>query len=170
MNEEYGTCCYCGGFCNQLSQSCGQCSRTLTGYAIGINPLPTHLEYIYADEDQLHTNVKCQDSFIFNEKVWIGDPKVIYPDEYWNEFSHRRKNIPFGMVRVRRGYTENQRDENKEVSFFFWKPKYEDEISIEYTFGNKLDIIGKCQTSSGIVAIVPTSALSYLSVNPKTRV
>jgi hypothetical protein len=35
--EEYGTCCFCGDYCNSSSQSCGGCARNLTGIAIGWN-------------------------------------------------------------------------------------------------------------------------------------
>lgn len=44
--EEMGQCCFCGFECNPLSQSCGACSRGLSGVAVGI-PIPDHLqEYI----------------------------------------------------------------------------------------------------------------------------
>lgn len=42
-SDERGTCCFCKGDCNPLSQSCGMCSRNLTGYALGWNSLPPYL-------------------------------------------------------------------------------------------------------------------------------
>jgi predicted secreted acid phosphatase len=42
-SDERGKCCFCGGECNPYSQSCGMCSRTLTGYAMGWNSLPPYL-------------------------------------------------------------------------------------------------------------------------------
>ena len=41
--EEYGTCCYCNGDCNILSQSCGLCSRGLSGQIFGFE-VPSHLQ------------------------------------------------------------------------------------------------------------------------------
>lgn len=43
LNMEIGECCFCGGECNPMSQSCGICSRGLSGVAIGI-PAPNHLK------------------------------------------------------------------------------------------------------------------------------
>jgi hypothetical protein len=43
FDEEVGTCCFCQGECNYMSQSCGQCARGLSGIALGI-PVPKHLE------------------------------------------------------------------------------------------------------------------------------
>lgn len=43
MALEVGICCYCGGYCNPCSQSCGYCSRKLTGYALGWNSLDENL-------------------------------------------------------------------------------------------------------------------------------
>lgn len=31
-----GECCFCGGECNPMSQSCGYCSRGISGVAIGL--------------------------------------------------------------------------------------------------------------------------------------
>lgn len=45
--EEYGTCCFCNEYCNPLSQSCGRCSRNITGFELGWNPLNRNLEYLY---------------------------------------------------------------------------------------------------------------------------
>lgn len=28
--SEYGTCCFCGEYCNPCSQSCGRCARQMT--------------------------------------------------------------------------------------------------------------------------------------------
>jgi hypothetical protein len=33
--DEYGTCCFCGDYCNPCSQSCGRCAREITMQAIG---------------------------------------------------------------------------------------------------------------------------------------
>ena len=44
--SERGICCFCQEECNPSSQSCGRCSRTLTGFSIGLNPLPEYLEDI----------------------------------------------------------------------------------------------------------------------------
>lgn len=41
--EEVGTCCFCQGECNPMSQSCGQCARGVSGIALGIYS-PKHLE------------------------------------------------------------------------------------------------------------------------------
>ncbi len=27
MNDKYGKCCFCGDYCNVLSQTCGRCAR-----------------------------------------------------------------------------------------------------------------------------------------------
>jgi len=44
---EIGECCFCGGDCNPMSQSCGMCSRGISGAAIGI-PVPEYLKkYVY---------------------------------------------------------------------------------------------------------------------------
>ena len=40
---DVGECCFCGGECNPLSQSCGSCSRGLSGAALGL-PVPDHLQ------------------------------------------------------------------------------------------------------------------------------
>ena len=32
---EDGVCCFCSGPCNPLSQSCGTCSRQITGWSVG---------------------------------------------------------------------------------------------------------------------------------------
>tara|TARA_Y100000389_G_scaffold118881_1_gene116059 strand:- start:708 stop:1130 length:423 start_codon:yes stop_codon:yes gene_type:complete len=42
-NMEIGECCFCGGECNPMSQSCGSCSRGIAGAGIGI-PAPDHLK------------------------------------------------------------------------------------------------------------------------------
>ena len=43
--EKYkiGICCFCENDCNPNSQSCGKCSRLLTGHALGWNNLPDYL-------------------------------------------------------------------------------------------------------------------------------
>jgi hypothetical protein len=46
-SQETGNCCYCGDECNPCSQSCGMCTRSITGYSIGLNPLTYHLRYVY---------------------------------------------------------------------------------------------------------------------------
>lgn len=40
---DVGVCCFCSGECNPLSQSCGSCSRGLSGAALGL-PVPDHLQ------------------------------------------------------------------------------------------------------------------------------
>lgn len=40
---EIGKCCFCEGDCNPQSQSCGLCTRGLSGVAIGL-PVPNHLQ------------------------------------------------------------------------------------------------------------------------------
>jgi hypothetical protein len=48
MSEsEIGICHFCGDHCNKSSQSCGRCMRTLTGFSLGWNILPAHLQYVY---------------------------------------------------------------------------------------------------------------------------
>jgi hypothetical protein len=45
-NESYennGTCCFCGFECNSSSQSCGFCTRGISGHSIGL-PVPAHLK------------------------------------------------------------------------------------------------------------------------------
>lgn len=42
IRECVGTCCFCQGECNPMSQSCGRCSRGLSGSALGL-PVPEHL-------------------------------------------------------------------------------------------------------------------------------
>ena len=44
--EFVGECCFCGDQCNPLSQSCGSCSRGISGSAIGI-PIPEHLKLFF---------------------------------------------------------------------------------------------------------------------------
>lgn len=44
LNIEEGICCFCGGECNPMSQSCGFCARGLSGIAVGI-PVPKHLKH-----------------------------------------------------------------------------------------------------------------------------
>jgi hypothetical protein len=34
LEQEYGECCFCGDYCNPLSQSCGGCSRTVSMYGL----------------------------------------------------------------------------------------------------------------------------------------
>lgn len=46
MND-IGKCCFCNDDCNPNSQSCGRCSRTLTGFSLGWNTLPDHLHHVY---------------------------------------------------------------------------------------------------------------------------
>ena len=47
---EPGTCCFCDGECNPLSQSCGLCARGLSGAALGL-PVPRHLrKFIYEEK------------------------------------------------------------------------------------------------------------------------
>lgn len=44
---DVGTCCFCGFECNPLSQSCGSCTRGISGAAIGL-PVPDHLKkFVY---------------------------------------------------------------------------------------------------------------------------
>lgn len=44
---DVGTCCFCNGDCNPLSQSCGRCARGLSGGALGL-PVPDDLKkYIH---------------------------------------------------------------------------------------------------------------------------
>jgi hypothetical protein len=38
-----GICCFCGYECNPLSQSCGSCSRRLSGAVFG-QPVPEYLK------------------------------------------------------------------------------------------------------------------------------
>ena len=38
-----GKCCFCGDECNPLSQSCGSCSRGISGAVFGL-PVPEHLK------------------------------------------------------------------------------------------------------------------------------
>jgi len=49
QNEEIGICCFCGEGCNPSSQSCGRCARTLTGFSLGWNVLPSYLQNLYPD-------------------------------------------------------------------------------------------------------------------------
>jgi hypothetical protein len=54
-NYDIGTCCFCGEECNFCSQSCGRCSRSLTGYSLGMNPLPKHLYHVYDPDAKMKT-------------------------------------------------------------------------------------------------------------------
>lgn len=54
-----GNCCFCGEECNPASQSCGRCSRTLTGFSLGWNPLPDHLHHVYP---KIYPNTKPNSS------------------------------------------------------------------------------------------------------------
>lgn len=42
-SQPTGECCFCQSECNPHSQSCGNCSRILTGYSLGWNTLPYYL-------------------------------------------------------------------------------------------------------------------------------
>lgn len=57
---DIGICCFCNGECNPCSQSCGRCMRALTGFSLGWNPLPDHLQYLhpefYPDENKSSKN------------------------------------------------------------------------------------------------------------------
>ena len=52
---DIGTCCFCGDECNPCSQSCGRCARSLTGFSLGWNPLPSHLTHVYDPDGKLDT-------------------------------------------------------------------------------------------------------------------
>jgi hypothetical protein len=43
IEECVGTCCFCKGECNPMSQSCGSCARGLSGAVLGI-PVPEDLK------------------------------------------------------------------------------------------------------------------------------
>ena len=46
-----GKCCFCGDECNSLSQSCGSCSRGISGAVFGL-PVPEHLKKFLRDADK----------------------------------------------------------------------------------------------------------------------
>jgi len=58
MDYEYdiGICCYCNGECNPHSQACGECSRNVTMFSIGMKPLPKYLESKFDDSKQSDEN------------------------------------------------------------------------------------------------------------------
>jgi hypothetical protein len=87
--KDEGICCYCGYECNPFSQSCGTCSRGLSGVAIGI-PVPEYLKtlegenYIFSYESEVHEDekywtakfVKFEGSVLIKEED-IGDCRYI---------------------------------------------------------------------------------------------
>lgn len=85
MSQSYdmdiGICCFCGDECNPCSQSCGSCSRIISGFTLGWNSLPIS---IY---EKSITNENFRDDK-YNGKVYytgIGSsPQIEYLSE--NEF------------------------------------------------------------------------------------
>lgn len=58
QNKEIGICCFCAEECNIHSQSCGRCSRILTGFSMGWNSLPLYLQYNESEVTENHTEEK----------------------------------------------------------------------------------------------------------------
>ena len=77
LEEETGTCCFCGDECNILSQSCGSCARSLT-----FGPLPILASY--SDPEDM-TNVKIT----IEEKIdpFVMDMVDSFPNIFIKEVS-----------------------------------------------------------------------------------
>lgn len=71
QNGDIGICCFCGDECNPCSQSCGRCSRTLTGFSLGWNTLPTHLQHL---DPEFNTDLKVEEKISSKNK---DEPKEV---------------------------------------------------------------------------------------------
>ena len=71
LQQERGTCSFCKGDCNILSQSCGFCARTLTGHFLGWNPLPDYiLKNIRSDSfPELKNTTSEDDKYEYAAKI-----------------------------------------------------------------------------------------------------
>jgi hypothetical protein len=73
--EVVGTCCFCEGECNPMSQSCGVCARKMTGWSIGMNKIPSYLK----------DDVIWNPPFLRADGVYSGDEfrKLVYDLKIW---------------------------------------------------------------------------------------
>ena len=144
---EIGICCFCGYDCNIHSQSCGSCSRSLSGYSIGINNLPNYLE----EKQKVSFEVDKELSKL-EEKVWIGDIKCVLPKKLWKCFIDEQ--LDEGTVTVT--------DENCNQYFFLYWSSFEDKIYIK----NNDQEIGKFPLISGMIGVIPNSSLKMMNIEP----
>lgn len=83
---ERSTCCFCGDECNASSQSCGRCSRNISGYSIGlVSELPHHLKDVFVDNKHNKrttsrvclkvTNIRPKYS---NVREWLANKNNLY--------------------------------------------------------------------------------------------
>ena len=71
QNADIGICGFCGDECNPCSQSCGRCSRAFTGFSLGWNTLPTHLQHLHPE---FYTDIKLKEKISSINK---DEPKEI---------------------------------------------------------------------------------------------
>jgi hypothetical protein len=87
---DIGTCCFCGDECNPCSQSCGSCTRSLSGFSLGWNPLPLHLRHVHDPDRTLDTLGEKFRNDEYNGQVYYIGIGTTPQTEYMSELAFRR--------------------------------------------------------------------------------
>jgi hypothetical protein len=71
VQEAVGTCCFCAGDCNPMSQSCGRCARNMTTWLFGIPKDNVIWKPYFLSADGKYT---CDDfrKMVYALKVWCA--------------------------------------------------------------------------------------------------